>query len=112
MIRFEARSFLTNYLKYGHLAISAKLHGPKGGRINESLLYNFISINCKGQTKTKGTISWLSFRVMTVLYILSRVYKEKRACNSQYILCMRHITDESAGYAIFSPTVHYGILKM
>ncbi len=29
-------------------------------------------------------------------------YKEKRACNSQCILCMHQIVDESAGYAIFS----------
>ncbi len=27
------------FLKCGHLAIPAKLHGPKGDRINESLLY-------------------------------------------------------------------------
>ena len=26
--------------KYSHLAIPAKLHGPKGDRINESLLYS------------------------------------------------------------------------
>ncbi len=31
-----------------------------------------------------------------------RAYEEKRACNLQCILCMRHITDESAGYTIFS----------
>ncbi len=34
--------------------------------------------------------------------VISRAYEEKRACNSQCILCMRHNTDESAGYAIFS----------
>ncbi len=33
------------------------------------------------------------------IHVLSRAYKEKRACNSQ---CMRRIIDESAGYAIFS----------
>ncbi len=42
VIRFEVRSFLSccYFLRYGHLAIPAKLHGPKGDRINESLLYN------------------------------------------------------------------------
>ncbi len=30
-------------------------------------------------------------------------YKEKRACNSQCILCMHQIVDESAGY---TPTAH------
>ena len=34
------------YLKYGHLAIPAKLHGPKGGRINESLLYILLYLLC------------------------------------------------------------------
>ncbi len=40
VIRFEVRSFLSRgyFLKSGHLAIPAKLHGPKGDRINESLL--------------------------------------------------------------------------
>ncbi len=40
-IWFEVRSFLSRgyFLKSGHLAIPAKLHGPKGDRINESLLY-------------------------------------------------------------------------
>ncbi len=42
-------------------------------------------------------------KVCTVYcHVLPRAYKEKRACNSQCILCMRRITDESAGYAIFS----------
>ncbi len=43
VIRFEVRSFLSRgyFLKSGHLAIPAKLHGPKGDRINESLLYHF-----------------------------------------------------------------------
>ncbi len=38
VIRFEVRSFLSRsyFLKYSHLAIPAKLHGPKGDRINES----------------------------------------------------------------------------
>ncbi len=36
------------------------------------------------------------------LGLTERAYEEKRACNSQCILCMRHIIDESAGYAIFS----------
>ncbi len=39
---------------------------------------------------------------LTMYSIVSRAYEEKRACNSQCILCMRHITDESAGYTIFS----------
>ncbi len=41
VIRFEVRSFLSRgyFLRYNHLAIPAKLHGPKGDRINESLLY-------------------------------------------------------------------------
>ncbi len=41
VIRFKVRSFLSRgyFLKCGHLAIPAKLHGPKGDRINESLLY-------------------------------------------------------------------------
>ena len=41
VIRFEVRSFLSRgyFLRYSHLAIPAKLHGPKGDRINESLLY-------------------------------------------------------------------------
>ncbi len=30
--------------KYSHLAILAKLHGPKGDRINESLLYSTKSL--------------------------------------------------------------------
>ncbi len=34
--------------------------------------------------------------------VVSRAHEEKRACNSQCMLCMRHIIDESAGYAIFS----------
>ena len=40
VIRFEVRSFLSRgyFLSYSHLAIPAKLHGPKGDRINESLL--------------------------------------------------------------------------
>ncbi len=40
VIRFEIKSFLSRgyFLSYSHLAIPAKLHGPKGGRINESLL--------------------------------------------------------------------------
>ncbi len=43
VIRFEVRSFLSRgyFLKCGHLAIPAKLHGPKGDRINESLLQWF-----------------------------------------------------------------------
>ncbi len=42
VIRFEVRSFLRRdyFLRYSHLAIPAKLHGPKGDWINESLLYN------------------------------------------------------------------------
>ncbi len=41
VIRFEVRSFLSLRLfpEIQHLAIPAKLHGPKGDRINESLLY-------------------------------------------------------------------------
>ena len=41
VIRFKVRSFLSCgcFLSYSHLAIPAKLHGPKGDRINESLLY-------------------------------------------------------------------------
>ncbi len=41
VIRFEVRSFLSRgyFLSCSHLAIPAKLHGPKGNRINESLLY-------------------------------------------------------------------------
>ncbi len=41
VIRFGVRSFLSRgyFLRYSHLAIPAKLHGPKGDRINESLLY-------------------------------------------------------------------------
>ncbi len=41
VIRFEVRSFLSRgyFLSYRHLAIPAKLHGPKGDQINESLLY-------------------------------------------------------------------------
>ncbi len=40
VIRFELRPFLSRgyFLSYSHLAIPAKLHGPKGDRINESLL--------------------------------------------------------------------------
>ncbi len=40
VIRFEVKSFLSRgyFLKYSHLAIPAKLHCPKGDRINESLL--------------------------------------------------------------------------
>ncbi len=39
--------------------------------------------------------------------VLPRACEGKRACNSQCILRMRHIIDESAGYAIFSqpPTI-------
>ncbi len=42
VITFEVRSFFSRgyFLKCGHLAIPAKLHCPKGDRINESLLYN------------------------------------------------------------------------
>ncbi len=45
VIRFEVRSFLSRgyFLSCSHLAIPAKLHSPKGYRINESLLY-FISM--------------------------------------------------------------------
>ena len=39
VIRFEVRSFLSSGYFLSHLAIPAKLHGPKGDRINESLLY-------------------------------------------------------------------------
>ncbi len=41
VIRFEVRSFLSRgyFLSCSHLVIPAKLHGPKGDRINESLLY-------------------------------------------------------------------------
>ncbi len=40
VIRFEVRSvFNRDYFLKCHLAILAKLHCPKGGRINESLLY-------------------------------------------------------------------------
>ncbi len=41
VIRFEIRSFLSRgyFHKYSHLAIPAKLHGPKGDQINKSLLY-------------------------------------------------------------------------
>ncbi len=35
VIRFDSSGY---FLKCGHLAIPAKLHGPKGDRINESLL--------------------------------------------------------------------------
>ncbi len=40
VIIFEVRSFLSRgyFLSYSHLAIPAKLHGPKGDQINESLL--------------------------------------------------------------------------
>ena len=40
VIRLEVRSFLSRgyFLSCSHLAIPAKLHGPKGDRINESLL--------------------------------------------------------------------------
>ncbi len=40
VIRFEVRLFLSRgyFLSYSHLAIPAKLHGPKGDRISESLL--------------------------------------------------------------------------
>ena len=40
VIRFEVRSFLScgYFLSCSHLAIPAKLHGPKGDRINDSLL--------------------------------------------------------------------------
>ncbi len=34
--------------------------------------------------------------------VLSRAYKEKRACNLQCLLCMHQKVDESAGYTIFS----------
>ncbi len=34
--------------------------------------------------------------------LIPRAYEEKRACNSQCILCSRQKTDESAGYTIFS----------
>ncbi len=54
VIRFEVRSFLSRgyFLKCGHLAIPAKLHGPKDDRINESTVYEstvyaFIS-RCQG----------------------------------------------------------------
>ncbi len=42
VIGFEVRSFLSRgyFLSYSHLAIPAKLHGPKGDWINESLLYH------------------------------------------------------------------------
>ena len=40
-----------------------------------------------------------SERVMQASPVLLCSRKEKRACNLQ---CMRHITDESAGYVIFS----------
>ncbi len=41
VIIFEVRSFLNSgyFPKYSHLAIPAKLHGPKGDRSNEILLY-------------------------------------------------------------------------
>ncbi len=40
VIRFKVRSFLSRgyFLSCSHLAIPAKLHGPKGDRINKSLL--------------------------------------------------------------------------
>ena len=43
MIRSSMLPCLWVELKYGHLAIPAKLHGPKGGRINECLLYLHIN---------------------------------------------------------------------
>ncbi len=33
------------FLRYSHLAIPAKLHGPKGDRINESLLYTYTCMD-------------------------------------------------------------------
>ncbi len=35
-LRFLSRGY---FQKYSHFAIPAKLHGPKGDRINQSLLY-------------------------------------------------------------------------
>ncbi len=48
VIRFEVRSFLSRsyFLSCSHLAIPAKLHGPKGDRINESLLDVTILVTC------------------------------------------------------------------
>ncbi len=53
VIRFEVRSFLSHgyFPKYSHLAILAKLHGPKGDRINESLLYLFLCLGVHVQTE-------------------------------------------------------------
>ncbi len=42
------------------------------------------------------------FEILNVHTIAPRAYEKKRACNSQCILCMHQIVDESAGYAIFS----------
>ena len=46
VIRFEVRLFLSRgyFLSYSHLAIPAKLHGPKGDQINKSLLYTSIMV--------------------------------------------------------------------
>ncbi len=48
VIRFEAEQLFSRgyFLKRSHLAIPARLHCPKGGQINESLLYNHVCIQC------------------------------------------------------------------
>ncbi len=53
VIRFEVRSFLSRgyFLSYSHLAIPAKLHGPKDDRINESLLYTICIVHSPFQPR-------------------------------------------------------------
>ncbi len=57
--KFLSRGY---FLKYSHLAIPAKLHCPKGDRINESLLYFFILYFCHNESTcsriTQGWYGW------------------------------------------------------
>ena len=62
-----------------------------------SLAHPRATLCCVSQ-KYKNSYSSVPLNVM----ILARAYEEKRACNSQRILCMRHIIDEPAGYAILA----------
>ncbi len=58
VIKFEVRSFLSRgyFLRCSHLAIPAKLHGPKGDRINESLLYTLFKKRLLGTQRKQQNV--------------------------------------------------------
>ncbi len=69
VIRFEVKTFFSHgyCLKCSHLTIPAKLHCPKGDRINKSILYSLLNytyseveINYIAKLVSTCGLSWLS----------------------------------------------------